>query len=188
MVEALPSRLTIATQKILDGLKEGDSIAVNGACLTVVERTDHTFSVELSPETLRRTNLCLLKAGSGVNLERALALGDRLGGHIVQGHVDGTGKIASLTNEGGFIAARFTAPRRLARYIVEKGFIAVDGVSFTVVRLTSSSFTVAVIPYTYQNTVLGEKGPGDTVNLEVDILAKYVENLLHGRSRQGEKN
>ena len=180
VVRAEPYRMVIAARKVLEDLKNGDSIAVNGTCLTVVERTGQGFTVDLSPETLQRTNLGVLKIGSGVNLERSLALGERLGGHIVQGHVDGTGKIASFTKQGDFFDVRFTAPRRLARYIVEKGFIAVDGVSLTVVRRTLSSFSVAVIPYTYQNTVLREQGPGDPVNLEVDIVAKYVESLLQG--------
>lgn len=181
--EVSPSRLVVAARKALNGVKVGDSIAVNGACLTVVKRTDSMFLVDLSPETLRRTNLGSLKCGQAVNLERALAFGDRLGGHIVQGHVDGSGKVISAKAEEGqnFYTFRFSIPARLIPYIVEKGFIAVDGISLTVVKRLASSFTVAVIPYTYSNTNFSEKRVGDPVNLEVDIVAKYVESLLQGQ-------
>jgi riboflavin synthase len=163
---------------VMDGLKLGDSIAVNGACLTVVARREGEFSVDLSPETLRRTCLGALAAGHGVNLERPLAVSDRLGGHIVQGHVDATGRIASRTTEGDCLVLRVSSPKRLMPYIVEKGFIAVDGISLTVVKRGASSFTLSVIPYTLANTDLREKSVGHRVNLEVDIVAKYVESLL----------
>ena len=172
------SQLTIRATKVLDGLQVGDSIAVNGACLTVVDLNENRFTVELSPETLRRTDLGPLKPGCGVNLERALAAMGRLGGHIVQGHVDATGKIVSTTPEGDCVIMGFRPPKRLIPYIVEKGFIAIDGTSLTVVKKGASSFTVSVIPYTLENTVLKERCVGDQVNLEVDILAKYVESLL----------
>ena len=171
-------RLTIGATKVLDGLRIGDSIAVNGACLTVVALNENIFAVELSPETLRRTDLGPVKPGCGVNLERPLAATDRLGGHIVQGHVDATGKIVSTTPEGDCVIMGFRPPKRLIRYIVEKGFIAIDGASLTVVKRGASSFTVSVIPYTLENTVFKERCVGDLVNLEVDILAKYVESLL----------
>jgi len=175
-------RLTIRARKVMDDLKVSDSISVNGTCLTVVARTEDTFTVDLSPETLRRTNLGVLKEGDGVDLERALAVGARMGGHIVQGHVDGTGQVLRILPEAqDMVMMWFSAPERLMSYIVEKGFIAVDGISLTVVNKEGLSFSVAVIPYTLKNTVLGERRPGDVVNLEVDILAKYVESLLQGR-------
>jgi len=138
--------------------------------------------VDLSPETLRRTNLGVLREGDGVDLERALAVGGRMGGHIVQGHIDGTGEVLRILPEAEDMAMMwFSAPEQLMPYIVEKGFIGVDGISLTVVDREASSFSVAVIPYTLNNTVLGERKPGDQVNLEVDILAKYVESLLQGK-------
>jgi len=175
-------KLTIGAEKVMDDLKVADSISVNGTCLTVVERTDDTFTVDLSPETLRRTNLGVLREGDGVDLERALAVGGRMGGHIVQGHIDGTGGVLRILPEAEDMAMMwFSAPEQLMPYIVEKGFIGVDGISLTVVDREASSFSVAVIPYTLNNTVLGERKPGDQVNLEVDILAKYVESLLQGK-------
>ena len=174
-------KLTIRAKTVMDDLKVADSISINGTCLTAVEMTDDTFTVDLSPETLRRTNLGVLKEGDGVDLERALAVGGRMGGHIVQGHIDGTGDmLRSVPEAEDMVMMWFTAPERLMRYIVEKGFIAVDGISLTIVDREVSSFSVAVIPYTLHNTVLGERKPGDPVNLEVDILAKYVESLLKG--------
>ena len=171
-------RLNIRAGLVTDGLGEGDSIAINGACLTVVARSQGDFWVELSPETLRRTSLGLLAPGGRVNLERPLAVSDRLGGHIVQGHVDATGRITSSRPEGDSVIMRIGAPKRLMPYIVEKGFVAIDGISLTVVKKGTSSFTVSVIPYTRQHTNLEEKGPGDRVNLEADIVAKYIESLL----------
>ena len=172
------ARLTILAGLVLSDLKMGDSIAVNGACLTVVTLDGDSFGVDLAPETLRRTNLGSLGPGSGVDMERPLAVSDRLGGHIVQGHVDASGKVVSTTPEGDCVLMGFRAPKKLMHYIVEKGFVAVDGISLTVVKKRASSFTVSVIPYTLQNTVLNERRVGDSVNLEVDILAKYVETLL----------
>ncbi len=170
-------KFTIAGRKVLEGLAVGDSIAVDGACLTVVAMDASSFSVDLSPETLSRTTLGERRAGDGVNLERALTPQSRLGGHFVQGHVDGTGRLLSVTPQGGARLARFGAPPEIMRYLVEKGFIAVDGISLTVTALDGSSFAVSVIPYTFENTTLGRKGPGSQVNLEIDILAKYVEKL-----------
>lgn len=170
--------MTIGAGKVLDDLKLGDSMSVNGTCLTVVEFGGGQFRVDLAPETLRRTSLGQLSAGNRVNLERPLAVSDRLGGHIVQGHVDGTGRITSIRPEGDCFIVRMGVPKRIMPYIVEKGFIAVDGISLTVVTKGAASFTVSVIPYTFSNTNLQEKSVGHRVNLEVDILAKYVESLM----------
>ena len=171
-------RLSVRGSKVLVDTELGDSIAVNGACVTVVSFDKGEFSVDLAPETIRRTSLGNVNAGDWVNLERPLAVSDRLGGHIVQGHVDGTGRITSIRPEGDCIIIRITSPKRLMPYIVEKGFMAVDGISLTVVKKGASSFTVSVIPYTTENTNLKGKMAGDRVNLEVDIVAKYVESLM----------
>jgi riboflavin synthase len=175
-----PARLVVAATTVMDDLKVSDSICVNGACLTVTARDDATFSVDVIPETLRRTNLGALEEGDPVNLERPLAVGGRLGGHIVQGHVDATGTVESVSVEGEALLLRFRAPPTLMRYVVEKGFIAVDGTSLTVVDCDSQSFVVTVIPYTRDNTVFGTRRVGDSVNLEADVVAKYVERLATG--------
>jgi riboflavin synthase len=176
---------TIAAEVTLDGSRAGDSIAVNGACLTIVALNTETFAVELSPETLRRTNLDALVPGAPVNLERPLTYGGRMGGHLVQGHVDGTATVASITPEAESHIFTFEAPPPIMAYLVEKGFTAVDGVSLTVVEHHPTAFTVAVIPYSFQHTVLGSRVPGDVVNIEVDILSKYVERLLHREADPG---
>ena len=170
--------MTVLATKVTEDLKLGDSIAVNGTCLTAVSFDRTEFSVDLSPETVRRTSLGRLSVGGPVNLERALLASDRMGGHIVQGHVDGTGRIMSTKRDGDSTIFRIRVPKRLNRYIVEKGFVAVDGISLTVVKIGASSFTLAVIPYTLKNTNLAALSVGDRVNLEADILAKYVERLL----------
>ena len=170
--------MTVRATQVTEDLKLGDSIAVNGACLTAVSFDRTEFSVDLSPETVRRTSLGRLSVGGPVNLERALLASDRMGGHIVQGHVDGTGRIMSTKRDGDSTIFRIRVPKRLNRYIVEKGFVAVDGISLTVVKIGASSFTLAVIPYTLKNTNLAALSVGDRVNLEADILAKYVESLL----------
>lgn len=170
--------LSVRAPIVADGLKLGDSISVNGACLTVVEQWEQGFRVELSPETLRRTSLGELKDDGIVNLERALAVSDRLGGHIVQGHVDGNGRITSIRHEGDSIILRVRSPKRIMPYIVEKGFVAVDGISLTVVKKGTSSFTLSIIPYTMAHTNLRDKTVGHRVNLETDIVAKYIESLL----------
>ncbi len=175
------SSLTIEAAASLDGLKLGDSIAVNGTCLTVTSLDEGSFSVDTMPETLRRTNLGLLTPGAPVNLEQALTLSTPLGGHITQGHVDATGSLVSTDPEGDALMMRFEAPPQVMKYVVEKGFIAVDGISLTVVEWDESSFTVSVVRYTQDNTNLGVRKPGDVVNLEVDILAKYAEKLLAAR-------
>jgi riboflavin synthase len=177
---ARPGQLTVAAQKVLEDTKLGDSIAVNGVCLTVTEVSPDSFSVDVMPETLRRTSLGALRPGDGVNLERPLAVGGRFGGHFVQGHVDGVGRVLSVTPEKEALLLKFEATQEIMRYIVEKGFIAVDGVSLTVVEYNSTSFTVSLVTFTLENTTLGGRRPGDMVNLEVDIIAKYVERLREG--------
>ena len=175
------SALTIQAEKVLTDIKLGDSIAVNGTCLTVVNFTESKFSVDLAPETLRRTTFGDLNPGDPVNLERALSANDRFGGHMVQGHVDATGRVISIRDEGDSSIFRISNPKRLKPYLVEKGFIAIDGISLTIVKALTSSFTLSVIPYTRINTNLRDQRIGGKVNLEVDILAKYVENLMAQR-------
>jgi riboflavin synthase len=167
-------RLVINASQVLEGMQLGGSIAVNGACQTVTNFDNKSFSVDVMPETLRRTNLGLLRIGDRVNLERPLALGGELGGHLVQGHVDDTGKIASIVKEGDAILMDFEAPPEVMQYIVPKGFITVDGASLTVVSKDTTSFRVSIVSYTRQHTTLADKNTGDTVNLEVDIIGKYV--------------
>jgi riboflavin synthase len=178
-----PNKLVVKARKVLEGMGIGDSVAVNGACLTVVEFGSDYFGVEVVPETMRRTNLGSLKVGDAVNLERPLALGGRLGGHLVQGHVDERGKIISLRPEGDAVIMHFQAPHAVMRYVVVKGFITIDGISLTVVDKDETSFTISVIPHTRQNTTLGKRRVGDMVNLEVDIIAKYVEALTQASSK-----
>lgn len=173
-----PGRLTIAARKALEGTALGDSLSVNGACLTVTELTADIFSVDLMLETLRRSNLGSLRSGDGVNLERPLSAAGRFGGHFVQGHVDGTGRVLSVVAEGEAVVMTLAAPSDIMKYIVEKGFVAIDGVSLTVVGCDASSFAVSLVSFTRENTTLGLRRPGDLVNIEVDILAKYVERLL----------
>ncbi len=165
-----------------DDLAIGDSVAVNGVCLTVVELSalddGWGFAAELSEETLARTSLGQLGSGSAVNLERPVPAGGRLGGHVVQGHVDGTGMVRRLDPQEGSVVIWIEAPQALRRYLVEKGSVAVDGVSLTVAGLKGEAFSIALIPHTLTATTLSDKAPGEVVNLEVDILAKYVESLL----------
>lgn len=159
----------------------GDSIAVNGCCLTIVDLAEGDWSFDVGEESLNRTNLGSLAAGDVVNLERALAVGARLGGHFVQGHVDGRGSVLAIQPDGEWITMRFALPKTLSRYLVEKGSIAVDGISLTVVEALADQFSVMLIPHTLSATTLGRKKVGDAVNLEVDMLAKYVERLLANR-------
>jgi riboflavin synthase len=175
--------LAFEAHKVLEGTKVGDSIAVNGVCLTIVSLENHGFSVNVMPETLRCTNLGRLHYSDQVNLERALVLEGRLGGHFVLGHVDDTGEVMDVTSEETARIMGISAPAKLMPYIVDKGFIAVDGVSLTIVNLDDFSFIVSLVAYTMEHTTLGRKRPGDVVNLEIDILAKYVENLKE-RERQ----
>ena len=174
-------RLMVNAEAVLSDVKLGDSIAVNGACLTVVEFDARSFAVDLAPETLRRTSLGQVAPGDAVNLERALAAGARMGGHIVQGHIDGAGVITAITPEADCWIMEIEAPAALTPYIVAKGFVAVDGISLTVVQITQRRFTISVIPFTMAQTNLRERAAGDRVNLEADILAKYVESLLAAR-------
>jgi riboflavin synthase len=167
----------IAAAKVLDGVQKGDSMAVNGVCLTVTALDDKSLSADVMPETLDKTNLGLLRPGDGVNLERPLSANGRLGGHFVQGHIDDTARLSSISRRGESLLLSFDVPPRLMPYIVEKGFIAVDGVSLTVVSRDDNSFQVSIVGYTRENTTLGNRGVGDVVNLEVDIIAKYVEQL-----------
>jgi riboflavin synthase len=172
--------LTVRGRTVTTDSRHGDSIAVNGVCLTVVDPDgshDGTFSVELVPETLKRSSLSAVVAGTRVNLERALPATGRLGGHIVQGHVDGVATLLSRHPGERSDELRFSLPSELSRYVVEKGSIAVDGVSLTVAGVVPDGFTVALIPTTLAHTTLGIRAPGDTVNIEVDVVAKYVERL-----------
>jgi len=181
------ARLTIATPRQLPGLVVGESVAVNGACLTVTSLAAKRFAVDVSPETLRRTTLGGIAGGTRINLERALRLGDRLGGHLVQGHVDGVGRLAAIRSEGDWRAYRFQVPAALAPYIVRKGSIAVDGVSLTVAACGDATFTVALIPHTLAQTTLGDRRPGDRVNLEADVMLKQVAALLRSSASRERK-
>jgi len=174
-------RLVIGAKRTLQGVKMGDSIAVNGVCLTVTAFTADSFTTGVMPETLRRSNLGGLRSGDVVNLERALGAGSPMGGHFVQGHIDGTGKVVSVATEENALIVRISAPPEVTRYIVPKGFIAVDGVSLTVVDWEPESFRVSLVPHTQANITLTRKRPGDTVNLEVDIIGKYVERFVSAR-------
>jgi riboflavin synthase len=175
------ARIVIAAGSIAEGTETGDSVSVNGVCLTVSEREDDALILYAMPETLRRTALGGIKEGSIVNLERAVALGTRFGGHIVQGHVDGVGEVRSVRSEGGAEMWEFTAPESVLRYAVEKGSVSVDGISLTLVSVKGSSFTVSILPQTKEATNLRTLSPGDRVNLEADVIGKYVERLLEPR-------
>ena len=170
-------RLSFLAPSVREGLTLGDSVAVNGVCLTVVALGPEGFAADAVAETLRRTTMGALEPGDEVNLERALRVGDRLGGHIVQGHVDGTGMVSEAEPEGESVLMRIGASGDVLRYIVEKGSIAVDGVSLTVTERLTDSFSVALVPHTMAQTTLGPDAVGRMVNLEVDVLAKYVEAL-----------
>jgi riboflavin synthase len=172
------ARLTVAGPLVTSDAVHGASIAVNGVCLTVVEHGDEQFTVDVMAETLDRSSLGTLQAGDPVNLERAMAASSRFGGHIVQGHVDGTTQVLTRTPGDRWEVVQFHLPNALARYVVEKGSITVDGVSLTVASVDDATFSVSLIPTTLALTTLGHKGVGDTVNLEVDVLAKYVERLI----------
>lgn len=175
--ETSRDRLAFEAHRVIEGTKAGDSIAVNGVCLTVVSLQNRGFGVDVMPETLRCTNLGGLHYGDQVNLERALVLGDRLGGHLVLGHVDDTGEVLDVSREEAARIMRISTAAELMAYMVDKGFVAVDGISLTVVDVDDVSFVVSLVAYTMENTTLGRKRPGDVVNLEVDVIAKYVENL-----------
>lgn len=172
------SKLLIKANKVLEQTHLGDSICTNGVCLTVIQLTPHTFEADVMAETLRRSNLGHLTLGSKVNLERALSLQTRLGGHIVSGHIDGTGEITSLLKEDNAIWVTIKTSLSILKYIVEKGSITIDGISLTIAYVDNTSFKVSIIPHTADETTLLSKGVGDTVNLECDVIGKYVEKLL----------
>ena len=170
--------IAIQARKVLAGTKIGDSIAVNGVCLTVTGLSSDGFTADVMPETLRRSNLGTLRKGSPVDLERAMAADGRFGGHIVSGHIDGTGRIAQMKRDENAVVVTIAAARELLALVVEKGSIAIDGISLTVASVTDTEFSVSIIPHTADETVLLRKAAGDTVNLETDIVGKYVQKLL----------
>ncbi len=180
--------ITVEAQKILEDIHLGDSICTNGVCLTVVSFDQSSYSVDVMHETLRRTNLGDLQGGSRVNLERAMAADGRFGGHIVAGHIDGTGTIISMTRDDNAIWIVISAEKEILKYIVSKGSITIDGISLTVADVDSSGFSVSVIPHTGANTTLLSKKPGDTVNLETDMIGKYVEKLLHFQAEEKQES
>ncbi len=172
------SQLWVQGALIMDDLKLGDSVAVNGVCLTVSQLSGNKWMADVMSETLSRSNLGDLKGGSIVNLERAMPANGRFGGHMVAGHIDGTGQIIKISKDENAIIFEISAPQQILRYIIEKGSIAIDGISLTVIGLTADSFSVSVIPHTVKHTVLGFKQTGDPVNLENDLVGKYIEKLL----------
>ncbi len=174
VVLSQPKRLTVGADRVLNGITLGASMAVNGVCLTVTDLNANAFSVDVMPETARRSNIGRLKTGDRVNLERPLVLNGWVGGHLVQGHVDATGKVKEIIPEDEAQLIRFEAPGDVLYYVVEKGFIAVDGISLTVTSCDDTSFQVSVVDFTRRNTILSDRRIGDVVNLEVDIIAKYV--------------
>ncbi len=178
VIEQRGNGLVIGAEAVLAGTRIGDSICVNGTCLTVTAIAPQSFTVDTVPETLRCTNLGELHSGDPVNLERALEVGGRLGGHFVQGHVEGTARVVAIVHDGEALIARFELSPGTLRYVVEKGFVAVDRVSLTVVNRDEGWFSVTLIPFTREHTNLGSKRPGDRVNIETDILAKYVQALV----------
>jgi riboflavin synthase len=182
---ASDAKLSIKAKKVLQGTKIGDSIAVNGVCLTVVQLRPDGFVADVMPETLRRSSLGELKFGSSVNLERAMAADGRFGGHIVSGHIDATGTISSMHREGNAVWVNISAPDNALELIVEKGSIAIDGISLTVAGVTSTEFSVSIIPHTGEETTLLKKRVGDIVNLETDIVGKYVKKLLNISQSRG---
>ncbi len=179
------SRLTVAADFSMDGTGIGDSIAVNGACLTAVSLQGARFTVDISPETLSKTTFKTVKIGDRVNLERALKLSDRLDGHLVSGHIDGLGTITGKQNQGNAIVVTFSVPETLSRYMIPKGSVAIDGVSLTINSCEKLSFNVSIIPHTAKITTIGLKGTGARVNIETDMLGKYVEKFLSGQGKDG---
>jgi riboflavin synthase len=184
---AQSARITVRAKVVVDDLKMGDSIAVNGTCLTVVAFGADWFTADVMPETMRRTVLGTLQNGEKVNLERTLRVGDRLGGHIVSGHIDGVGSIRRKERNDNAIVISIAAPEEVMRYVVEKGSITIDGISLTIVALGPDWFSVSLIPHTAALTTLGHKGVGGKVNLEGDIIGKYVEKLLSRTDEQATK-
>lgn len=182
------AKLTINAKKVLEGIKLGDSISTNGVCLTVTEFNLQSFTVDVMPETMRRSNLHLLSPGDEVNLERALRIGDRLGGHFVSGHIDGMGTITNIESEDNAVWITIETSKELLKYIVYKGSIAIDGVSLTVAYVDENIFKVSIIPHTKEVTTLHRKKVGDVVNLECDMISKYVEKLLNFKEELPNKN
>lgn len=182
------ARLTVGAAHILPGLKIGDSVAVNGVCLTAVSIGADSFTADVMHETLNRSTLGALVPGSPVNLERAMPADGRFGGHIVSGHIDAVGTVTSTRRDDVAVWYTVEAPPDVLRYVVEKGSIAIDGISLTVAAVTDRSFSVSVIPHTASATILGGKGPGDKVNLEADIIGKYVERLLSPNGKPAKKS
>jgi len=178
----LSAKLSIhASDNIFSDIKLGDSVSVNGACLTVSELKSNVFIVDVMLETLNRTNLVNLKIGSNVNLERAMLINSRFGGHIVSGHIDGLGKISSIYIEGNAVIISIKTNQNIMRYVIEKGSIAIDGISLTIMNVTNDVFSVSIIPHTFKNTTLSQYAIGDSVNLENDIIGKYVDKLLNNK-------
>ena len=180
-------KLKVRADRVLKDLKVGDSISLDGACLTVTDLNTESFRVEIVEETLRRTTLGRLKRGDRVNLERAMRLSDRLGGHLIQGHVDGVGRIIRISPRGESRLIGIKLPSEFSRYVVSKGSIAIDGISMTVAEREGDLITLSVIPHTLNNTTLGLKRVGDLVNVEVDVVAKYVEKLVGGEQKLSEE-
>ncbi len=176
---------TVLCKRVLDDIKPEDSLAVNGVCLTVTAITEKTVKLAAVPETIKKTNLGKLTAGASVNLERALPMGGRLGGHLVQGHVDDVVTVRSVYSQGESRIMEFVVPAGLSPYIIDKGSVALNGVSLTVAEKTGHTIRIAVIPYTWENTILRELKIGDSVNLEVDLISKYVESILKGQKQYG---
>jgi riboflavin synthase len=180
------ARITVSANKVLEGLKVGDSINTDGVCLTVTDFSSSTFTVDVMPETMHRSTFTKLRSGSRVNLERALRLCDRLGGHIVSGHIDGTGMLDRIRKDENAVWISVKAEEPILKYIVEKGSVAIDGISLTVVKIDKKAFDVSIIPHTQSETTILSKRTGDSVNIECDILGKYIEKL--SRINEGKVN
>ncbi|MGF7058547.1 riboflavin synthase [Brassicibacter mesophilus] len=187
IIGANSAKITIRAKKVLEDIKLGDSISTNGVCLTVTNHTENGFSIDVMPETMRRSNLGTLKNGSRINLERALKLGDRLGGHIVSGHIDGVGTVRGFKKEDNATWIHIGAKQEIIKYIVQKGSVAIDGTSLTVADVDDSSFKVSIIPLTRDETTILEKNIGDQVNLECDMVGKYIEKFVLFKNNQHPK-
>lgn len=182
------ARITIKAEKVLQEVRLGDSISTNGVCLTVTEFTSNSFSVDVMAETMRRSNLHMLSSGDEVNLERALKLGDRLGGHLVSGHIDGMGTITKYENEDNAVWVTIETSKEILKYIVQKGSISIDGISLTVASVGETAFKVSIIPHTKDITTLLRKKAGEVVNLECDMVGKYIEKLLYSKEQASIKS
>lgn len=182
------AQITINADKVLEDIKLGDSISTNGVCLTVIKYDKNSFTIDAMPETINKSNLKFLNIGSKVNLERALRLGDRLGGHLVSGHVDGTGLVNNIKEDDNATIVTIKAPNDILKYVVQKGSIAIDGTSLTVVSVDDETFKVSIIPLTKEETTLLSKKVGEVVNLECDMIGKYVEKLLNFENKNDKKS